>query len=66
MVTRSDRIDSRIRERGDGLFNLIVEGGPVVVSAESWQVCANIQDALLYPDKWEPTEAYEIADRFRG
>lgn len=39
---------------------------PVVVTDEGMAVCSAVADAINHPERWEPSEAYEIADRVRS
>ena len=40
----------------------VLFGGRTVVQDETLTVASAVCDALNYPERWAPTEAYEIAD----
>lgn len=53
-----------VRNCGDG-YALFVDGTPRMVD-ESLGVCEAVKHALEFPELWEPTEAYEVADSIRA
>ena len=63
--TQHHPIGTAVIPNGDGTFDLVNSHGDPLLTRESWQVCSNVQDALDYPDRWAPTEAYEMADSIR-
>ena len=48
-----------------GDWNVIYKGR-VVMEGETYQVAANIVYALNNPDRWDTSEAYEVAENIRA
>jgi hypothetical protein len=46
-------------------WRVVVHGWRIVIFDESYAVACAVADALNHPERWEPTEAYEIADYVR-
>lgn len=55
---------ARIEQQLNGGWNVIVDGR-TVIRDESYTVASTIEWAVNHPTRWEPTEAYEIADQIR-
>lgn len=58
-------MDLEIRSHGDFTHTLYVNGEPTV-QRESFAVCDSVREALMHPDRWAPTEAYDVAGSIRA
>lgn len=47
-------------------YRVVTEDGTVLADEESHGVCSAVADAYNNPERWEPTEAFEIAEGFHA
>jgi hypothetical protein len=52
---------AKVEQQNDGYWSVKV-GNHYVISDESHTVATNVAEAINHPERWEPSEAYEIAD----
>lgn len=47
-------------------YRVVTEVGTVLIDEESHGVCEAVASAYNNPERWEPTEAFEIAEGFHA
>lgn len=59
------KVTAHIEKQEDGYWRAVTNVGTVIVRDESYQVASNYAWAYNHPEKWEPTEAYDVVERMK-